>query len=136
MAVTMLLSLALGPIIGILGMLLSAKLQQWVGNSLGGRASFEQVKASAAWSSIPAVVNYLVFLPAITLSSQYLVNAVGIENLNSGVSLTPQVLVPSGLICGSLIPMAILGIWSWVLNIVCIAEVHDFSIGRAILRAK
>ncbi len=118
-----------GSLGGILSLFVFGVTMGWAGRRLGGVGRPIEVRAAYAWGRIPAIVGGVV------------------RSLSVATGLTHPVIVPaaSGIWGGvtaalnpgtdPLIVSAIiwtLDIWSWIAILLCVAEAHRFSFGRAV----
>jgi hypothetical protein len=116
--------LCAGVVGGLIGLYLGSAILTMTGRWLGGRGSFVAVRAAAAWSNVPLIWGGLLWLP--------LLGYLGIEALN----FDPKILFedPGGLIV--MLPIGllavILGIWTLVIALKCLGEVHGFSAWQAL----
>lgn len=118
-----------GSLGGILSLFVFGVTMGWAGRRLGGVGRPIEVRAAYAWGRIPTIVSGVV------------------RSLSVATGLTHPVIVPaaSGIWGGvtaalnpgtdPLIVSAIiwtLDIWSWIAILLCVAEAHRFSFGRAV----
>jgi hypothetical protein len=116
-SVLVLLAIAavVGPIGGLIGIRISGAVSGWIGRKLGGTATNDEVRAAYAWSAVPRITAlplqlfFLLILPFFSANP-----AIG------------SLLVVLGVV------LIVLGVWELVLTVATLAEVHRFSIGRAI----
>jgi len=113
-------SLLFGAASGLISLLISGAVLKWSGNLLGGQASAQEVRTAVAWSSVPSIVWLLLWVPLLAVFG------------NEMSAIYPEVNAnPSVLLCGSLLG-TVSGLWSGVLLIVTLSEVHRFSNWRSI----
>jgi Yip1 domain len=116
--------LILGPISGLFSLYVGGYLLRWSGSKLGGRATDQQVRAAIAWSTVPAVVLVLLWIPKLVLfRSDLFTTEMPRIAANPGLGL---------LMLGFAALDLILAVWSFVLLLKCLGEVHGFSAWRAI----
>jgi hypothetical protein len=106
-------------VVGVVFLYIGAAILTWSGGLIGGVASNFEMRAAMAWSQVPGVAAAIVLLIAVLM----------------GVPV-PQVI-------GSTLPSIdpafykvllvelVLGLWSGIIGLYCIAEVHRFSTWRA-----
>ncbi|HXN12737.1 MAG TPA: YIP1 family protein [Candidatus Acidoferrales bacterium] len=106
-------------VVGVVFLYIGAAILTWSGGLIGGVASNVEMRAATAWSQVPGVAAAIVLLIAVLM----------------GVPV-PQVI-------GSTLPSIdpafykvllvelVLGLWSGIIGLYCIAEVHRFSTWRA-----
>ena len=119
----------LGAVFGLLGLYIGAFLMDWSGRALGGIGNAVTVRAAVAWSQVPqiclAVAMLLILLG--TGVWQALVPSLPDPNAASAAAaaaakhFTPARGVES-----------IISIWSFILMLHCVGEVHRFSAWRAL----
>lgn len=110
----LIVSLVLAPVLGLLWFYFYGWLLSFTGKWLGGQASMEHLRAAFAWSKIPSLINYPIWL--------FLVISSGSMFFLPGPLFTFL----------NLIVMAV-SIWMLVLLVAMVAEVQKFSLGRAII---
>jgi Yip1 domain len=106
-------------VVGVVFLYIGAAILTWSGGLIGGVASNVEMRAAMAWSQVPGVAAAIVLLITVLM----------------GVPV-PQVI-------GSTLPSIdpafykvllvelVLGLWSGIIGLYCIAEVHRFSTWRA-----
>ena len=97
------------------------------GRWLKGTGSFQAVRAAYAWSCVPLVFNILIWFALVALFQERL-----FLNAPAEPSLSPQ---QAGLLFFLMTARLTFIIWSLVLYFNARAEVHRFSVIRAILCA-
>jgi hypothetical protein len=114
--VTLAMAALLGPVAGLIGIRISGAVSGWIGRKLGGMATNEEVRAAFAWSAVPRItalplqILFLLILPFFSATNP----AIGLLLVGMGGVLT------------------VLGLWEFILSVATLAEVHRFSIWRAI----
>lgn len=109
---------------GVFSLYIIGGLFRWTGSWFGGRASSEEIRAAIAWSSVPTIVSYLLWIPLI-----------GVAGIEMFTSYTPNINSNPLLalfIFGVVIVQFVLAIWALILYIICISEVHQISGWKAI----
>jgi hypothetical protein len=96
---------------------------EWAGSKLGGVASREEVRAAYAWTSVPVIAAGLVLVP--TQMALW-----GSEYFRAAKPLMAQT-NPLVVILLALVAM-VAAIWSLVVGFKAFAEVHQFSVWRAL----
>jgi hypothetical protein len=119
--VLLLFAITLGPLGGILGLHITAALLRVTGRWIGGAASAEEIRASIAWGSIPAVWGALIWIPAIALTGKALFSS-SPSMAGDGALLIAGVLL--------MIQFASI-IWSFFTGLHALGEVQGFSAWRA-----
>ena len=118
-----LLVLVAGAVLGIPMMYLNGFVLRYAGRSLGGGASSSEIRTAFAWSSLYAVPSLAIaWVTDLVLASRLPILA------RLTVDPGTQELLEAASSSGRLI----LGLWGAVLWWSCLAEVHRFSIWRAL----
>ncbi len=107
-----------GSIGGIIGNWICGALVRWTGSWLGGVATLDECRAAIAWGSVPHAVNLGLMLVLLLVFGQDLFRSTGLDDVGMGKGV---LLIAVGL------TQVTLGIWSAVLNVKAVAEVHRFS---------
>jgi hypothetical protein len=112
-----------GPIVGIVLIYVVGALMHWIGSRFGGQASPAEVRAAYVWSSVPTIWSQILWIPQFALFGRDLFT-----------SATPRIAAVPFLVFVLLgflgIQMAI-ALWAFVLLVICLSEVHRFSVWRA-----
>ena len=119
--ISVLLYVAVAAAIGFVSLYLGGAVWRWAGSLLGGVASSVEVRAAIAWSSVPGIAGELVLLIAILLGLP--VPQVTPEGMPRFDTPFYRITTFEGVI----------GIWSLVVLLKCIGEVHRFSAWRALV---
>jgi Yip1 domain len=114
-------TMTVGSLLAILMLYLNGAVLRWSGALLGGVATPVEVRAAIAWAEVPVVVFDVIGILA-TL-------AVGVQVPPSHAGLA-FVLTPSRLFEVGL--GAIVAIWTFVIGLECLGEVHRISTWRAL----
>jgi len=121
----LILSVIAGSLIGMISVYISAAFFRWVGSWLGGTATSAEVRCAIAWSSVPDVVQIIIFCPVIIL--------VGRDYFTSSADwITPWAAL---LILAIGAIGMILFIWRGMIFVSVLAEVHQFSFWKGLLTA-
>jgi Yip1 domain len=116
----------LGAAFGILGLYTTALVMDWSGRALGGVGNALTVRAAVAWSGVPqiclSIVTLLILLGAGVW--QALVPSMPAPNVSVEAAANPFTLT-NGV-------EAIISIWSFILMLLCVGEVHRFSAWRTL----
>jgi len=121
MIVVILGALVIGPIGGLIGLYLSGAILRWSGSLLDGQASSTEARAAIAWSSIPTVIALLLWVPLVAFYGNEMFSRVAPTIIDN-----PYPLLLVGLI------EIVLTLWTIVMVILTLIEVHRFSIWRSI----
>jgi hypothetical protein len=117
------LCLAFGAIGGIVSLHLGALLFRWTGGWLGGKARFREARAALAWSFVPTVWILPLWLPALLLFGREL-----FTRATPSIDANPALGI--GLLAFGYFHI-VAAIWSVVILLKCLSEVHGFSVWRA-----
>ncbi len=121
----LILVVLLAPFWGYLNFSIWSALTLWVGKILGGQGTFQTLRASYAWSTVPLLINIPLWLLMLALfGHQLFVNF-------SDTTQVPQSTV--ALLFGVLALKVIAAIWSLVIYIITLAEVQNFGIFKSII---
>jgi hypothetical protein len=107
-------SLILFPVGALIALYLEGALLRWTGSWLGGRGPSVEVRAALAWSSVPMICSFSLWIPEVAL-----------------VATNPWLLIGFQQV-GRPILGAILGVWTLVVFLNCLGEVHRFSAWKAL----
>jgi hypothetical protein len=99
------------PLASLVGLWVSGWLVSWTGGLLGGVASPVEVRAALAWAEVPNILAAVIAGPTLVF-------------LGAGEETFAPV---ARAVFGILV-----GIWVSILNLVCVSEVHRFSLWRAL----
>jgi hypothetical protein len=115
--------LVVGPVFAIISLYVSGALMRWAGGALRGTASSVEVRAAIAWSSIPSIVGAAL-------------NVVGLATGIISVPVAPQKFEGLRTVAAQFnrfsVIVLILAIWAMVIWLKCLAEVHRFSVWKAL----
>jgi hypothetical protein len=96
----------------------------WIGSRFGGQASPVEVRAAFAWSSVPNIWSQILWIPQLALFGKELFT-----------SATPKIAANPFLalvLLGFLGVQLVIAIWAFVVLLICLSEVHRFSIWKAL----
>lgn len=113
-----------GPFGGLLSIYITGALFRWTGSWFGGRATSDEVRAAIAWSLVPNLFSYLLWIPLLVLQ--------GTEIFTSSTTNIESNPILGLLILGILFVQIILSFWTLVLYLICLSEVHKYSIWKTI----
>jgi Yip1 domain len=116
----------LGAAFGLLGLYIGAFLMDWSGRALGGKGNAVTVRAAVAWSQVPQIC----------LSAAMLLILLGVGLWQAFVPTLPD---PNAAAAAAANPLtltrgveSIISIWSFIVMLHCVGEVHRFSAWRAL----
>ncbi len=114
----------IGPVGGIILMYMLGALYRWSGSWLGGQATSEEVRADIAWSSVPSIFFLPLWIPQLIIFGKEL-----FSSSTPRMDANPFLYI---LLMGFAVIELIASIWTLVLLIKCLGEVHQFSAWRAL----
>lgn len=123
---THLLLIGVGPLIAIAMLYVYGALIRWTGGLMGGTGSAIEVRAALAWSAIPSIVVYLILVFTGIIGWTRIVLPDPAEIGAYGRVFWAQFVSPAFLMLG------LLSLWSYVIRLKCIGEVHRFSAWKAL----
>ncbi|MDP6687700.1 MAG: Yip1 family protein [Acidobacteriota bacterium] len=113
----------IGLVWGIVTLYVFSFLLHWTGKWLDGMASQPLIRAAGAWAQVPIMWSFPIWVPLIALFGQDLFRSgsFGLES-NPFYPYYGPILAP----------LAVLGVWSFVLSLHCLAQVQGFSAWKAL----
>jgi hypothetical protein len=121
-----LLSPFLGAAFGILGLYATAFVMDWSGRTLGGVGNALTVRAAVAWSGVPQICVSILTLIILVGAVAWHVPARSIPPSNGLLEAAAD---PLALTDGI---ETVISIWSFILMLLCVGEVHRFSVWRTL----
>jgi hypothetical protein len=103
---------------------MGAFLFEWSGRALGGAGTSQTVRAAVAWSEVPQICLAIVFLAILLGTGVWQAIVPSMPDPN-GASAAGQFTLTRGV-------EAIISIWSFVVFLHCLGQVHRFSAWRAL----
>ena len=123
-AVILLLCVVLGPIGGLVSVYIGGALFRWIGGWFGGTATSAEVRAAIVWSSLPVIGAMVLWIPKFVLfGEEIFTSTMPRTESNPGLLLA---------LMGFLVIDLIAAIWTFILLLKCLGEVHRFSAWRAL----
>ncbi len=116
--IMVILSVIVWAILSIVWLYIMGALFKWAGAALGGTATYSEVRAALAWAQVPVIVALAIGILSILLGT--------------GSPMVPFEAAQHGTSAGVSLLHAIFGIWSFILTLNCVGEVHRFSAWRAL----
>jgi len=111
--------------LGMMGICVSAWLLQVVGRWMGGRGDFASVRAAVAWSNVPNCVTVLMW--------GVLLSLFGSSVFNRHFAETQFIGYQAGILFLVMLVESIASIWGFIILLNVLAEVHGFSLWKALL---
>jgi len=116
----------LGAAFGILGLYTTALTIDWSGRVLGGVGNALTLRAALAWSGVPQICLSIVTLLILASSGVWQAVVPSMPAANGWAGAAASLFTPmSGV-------ETIIWIWSFILMLQCVGEVHRFSAWRAL----
>jgi hypothetical protein len=116
-----------GPVFYLIALYLGGAILRMTGGWLGGKATAAEVRAALAWSAVPRLIALMLWLPALMLGGREL-----FTRARPHLDAHPEArLVVAAVYLADLVLLA----WSFVLGLVCLAEVFRMSAWRVIIAA-
>ncbi len=124
---TMNLALAVGmPLLAIAILYIDGALTRWIGHLLGGKANPAEMRAALAWPEIPSIFGTLLYM---------LLGLSGLARVISPQSGEPDwtwIASNSKTFFAVFLATGPFSLWTMILRIVCVSELHRFSLWRAV----
>lgn len=111
--------------LGMVGISISAWLVHFTGKWIGGKGSFQTVRAAIAWSNVPNIVSIIMWI--------ILFGIFGAQILNKNFSEGKFVGYQAGTLFLVMLIESIVSIWGLIILLNGLKEVQGFSIWRALL---
>jgi hypothetical protein len=119
----------IGAAFGVLGLYLTSFMMDWAGRVLGGVGNAVAVRAAVAWSEVPQICLSIVMLLILLGTGVWKALDLSMPDPNAAAEAAAAAANPFTLTRGI---EAIISIWSFILMLHCVAEVHRFSAWRAL----
>lgn len=111
--------------VGLIGFGIVGKLLQWTGGWIGGKASFQQIRAALAWANVTNVVNILMWFVLIGGFGGF----VFFESFAQSNFIGPALWV-AGI---AFLVQSITAVWGFVILLKALGEVQGFSAWKGLL---
>ena len=121
----LLIAVILSVFVGMIGISIGSLLVFWTGRWIGGKSSYDNIRAAVAWSNVTNIVNLCVWL--------ILLGVFGNEVFLSGFAQKVFAGYQSVIIFLVFLAQAVVAVWSFVILINGISEVQGFSNWKALL---
>lgn len=109
---------------GILTLYIGGFVMKWAGRPLGGRATQVEVRAALAWSTVPLIWALPLWVLELALA--------GREMFTTATPTLDTNPLRAVLLVLVVLLEVVLGIWSFVLFLKCLGEVHGFSAWKSL----
>ena len=123
----LLISLILGPLMGVFSLWLGSIILRWTGGWIGGQADARRVRTALAWANVPQIWSLLLWIPALLLF--------GAELFTKATPIIEASSLLSALYLVFSIGTAVIGGWSFVVFLHSLGEVQGFSAWKALLNS-
>jgi hypothetical protein len=124
LATILLISVVVGPVVGILSLFLVGALLRWTGRWLGGVASQEQIRAAIAWSLVPYLWVSLMWIPELLLFGE--------EMFTTQTPRLDAAPVLAFVLLGMVVVEFAGTVWAFVVYLKCLGQVQNFSAWKAL----
>ena len=118
-------AIVLATFVGMLAITIASALLLWTGRWIGGEGDYFPVRAAVSWSNVPNIFSILVWAVLIFFFRDKLFLDEFNEQTFAGMQF--------GIVSGALVLQAILSIWSFIMLIKGLGQVHGFSAWKGIL---
>ena len=122
----------LGAAVGVLMLYINAFLLDWSGRALGGAGNAVTVRAAVAWSAVPTICFSAVALVILLGTGTW--NALGLSMPDPNAAAVAAAAAKNPFTMTRCVE-ALISIWSFILMLNGVAQVHRFSIWRALAAA-
>ena len=116
-------AVVLGPIMGIIGLIILSVLLWWTGSLMGGASRLNMVRAVLAWSFLPIICYSILWIPQYILLGDVLFESRVVIFGSKGHLL----------IVGFNILRLMIVLWSLVIFLNCLSEVQKFGLWKALV---
>lgn len=118
-------SIIASPILGAIGLLLCSLFLTWTGRWIGGRGSFLEMRCAVSWTNATNIVTVLVWVALIGQFKEII--------FYEGFVKMPMTMTESAWLTAYFFIQLIVSIWSFILLLFAVSEVHRFSVWKALL---
>jgi hypothetical protein len=118
------LAIFVGAISGLISLYIGSAIVHWTGKWIGGQGEYDEIKVSTAWANIPLIWGLLLWIPTWALLGResFSRNIIAFD-YSGGL---PIIAILLGIIA------VILGIWTFIIQLKCLAEAQRFSAWAAL----
>jgi hypothetical protein len=121
----LLVAVLLSTFVGMLGILISTVLLHWTGRWIGGKSTFQEMRAAVSWANVTNSVTSIVWIILILVFGRLVfMDTFSSMQFTGGEQL---------LIFGLFLIQTIVSIWSIVILVKAVAEVQGFSAWKGLL---
>jgi len=111
--------------LGMIGISISTWLLQTAGRWIGGKGSFQTIRAAVTWSNVPNIVTVLMWV--------ILLVVFGGSVFNRQFSDTQFIGYQAGIVFLIFLIQSVISIWGFIILLQGLAEVQGFSVWKALL---
>lgn len=111
--------------IGMLGITISSALLLWTGRWIGGKGTYFPVRAAVSWSNVPNFFTVIVWFALLAMYGKQIF----MEDFAEGTLAGANQMI----FTGAMVIQAVLAIWSFIILVKGLGEVHGFSAWRGVL---
>jgi len=118
-------AIVLASFVGMLAITIASGLLLWTGKWIGGKGKYYPVRAAVSWSNVPNIFSIIIWAILLIIFREKIFFE-GFDELNfAGREL--------GIVSGAMFVQAALSIWSFIILIKGLGQVHGFSAWKGIL---
>lgn len=112
-------------VVGWIGINVGSALFYWTGKWIGGLGSCKEIRAAVAWSTVPSLLNGVIWIIQLSVFKSFLLTEQFLESQFVGVQM--------GVVFVTTLAQTILAVWGFIMLLNALAEVQQFSIWKALL---
>ena len=118
-------SVLIGIVFGPFLLYVGGWILTWAGRKIGGQAESIEVRAAIAWSAVPILLSFIIFvLEFFFVGKELFTSKTPLVNSNTFLN---SVTVLGGSV------EAIISVWAFIIFLKCLGEVHRFSAWKSLL---
>lgn len=118
------LAIFIGSISGLISLYIGSAIVYWTGKWIGGQGEYDEIKVSTAWANIPVIWKLVLWIPTLALVGRgsFPRNIFALDHIGG----LPIITILLGIIA------VIVGIWTFIIQLKCLAEAQRFSAWAAL----
>ncbi len=120
-----LICLIMAPLLGALGLIICTALLTWTGRWLGGKSSFMEMRCAVSWTNATNLVSVAVWVALIAQFKEVI--------FYEGFVRMPMTAMEAGFLSIYFLIQLTVAVWSFILLLYGVSEVHGFSVWKALL---